>query len=66
MLILTRRLGEALIVGEDIVMTILGIKGGQVRVGIDAPKNISIDREEVRLKKIESQKNKVITEDISI
>lgn len=47
MLILTRRIGESLIVGDDVTITILGSKGAQVRLGIDAPKEISIHREEV-------------------
>ncbi|MFT8229884.1 MAG: carbon storage regulator CsrA [Enterobacterales bacterium] len=47
MLILTRRVGETLIVKDDIIITILGIKGNQVRVGINAPKEISIYRKEI-------------------
>ncbi len=47
MLILTRRIGEALVVGNDVTVTILGVKGNQVRVGINAPKDVTIYREEV-------------------
>jgi len=47
MLILTRRIGEALKVGDDVSVTVLGIKGSQVRLGINAPKNVSVHREEV-------------------
>ncbi|WP_392566912.1 carbon storage regulator CsrA [Utexia brackfieldae] len=47
MLILTRRVGETLIVGDDVFITVLGIKGNQVRIGINAPKEISIHREEI-------------------
>lgn len=47
MLILTRRIKESLIVGDDIQVTILGVKGNQVRMGIEAPKQISVHREEV-------------------
>lgn len=47
MLILTRRAGEKLIIGDDVAITVLGIKGAQVRVGIEAPKEISVHREEV-------------------
>lgn len=47
MLILSRRVGETIIVGDDVNLTILGINGNQVRVGINAPKSISVHREEV-------------------
>ena len=47
MLILTRRIGEALKVGDDVSVTVLGIKGSQVRLGINAPKDVSVHREEV-------------------
>lgn len=47
MLILTRRVGEAIKVGDDITVTVLAIKGGQVRIGIDAPKSVEVHREEV-------------------
>lgn len=55
MLILTRRVGELIIIGEDIVITALGVKGNQVRIGIDAPKNVSVHRKEIKLK-IDAQK----------
>ena len=51
MLILTRRPEEALHIGTDIVVTVLGIKGNQVRLGIRAPTNVVVDREEVHLRK---------------
>lgn len=47
MLILTRRVGETLIIGDDIIITVLGIKGHQVRLGINAPKSLSVHREEI-------------------
>jgi len=47
MLILTRRVGETLIIGDDVVITVLGVKGNQVRIGINAPKDVSIHREEI-------------------
>lgn len=51
MLILTRRPGESLQIGTDIALTVLGIKGNQVRLGVRAPANIVIDREEIHLRK---------------
>ncbi|WP_392561532.1 carbon storage regulator CsrA [Orbus sturtevantii] len=47
MLILTRRVGETLIIGDDVAITVLGVKGNQVRIGINAPKDVSIHREEI-------------------
>ncbi|ARS53313.1 carbon storage regulator CsrA [Kushneria konosiri] len=47
MLILTRRVGETLMVGDEITVTVLGVKGNQVRLGVNAPKNVSVHREEI-------------------
>ncbi len=47
MLILTRRVGESITIGEDVKVTVLGVKGSQVRVGIDAPKDVPVHREEI-------------------
>jgi len=47
MLILTRRVGEALMIGDDVSITVLGVKGNQVRLGIDAPRSIAVHREEI-------------------
>lgn len=47
MLILTRRVGETLHIGDDVTVTVLGVKGNQVRVGIDAPETIPVHRQEI-------------------
>lgn len=47
MLILTRRVGESLMIGDEINVTVLGIRGNQVRIGVNAPKDVSVHREEI-------------------
>ena len=47
MLILTRRVGESLMVGDEITVTVLGVKGNQVRIGVNAPKHVAVHREEI-------------------
>jgi len=51
MLVLVRRLDEVLVIGDDIRVVVLGIKGQQVRIGIEAPREMAVDREELRIKK---------------
>ena len=47
MLILTRRISESIIIGDNIKLTVLGVKGNQVRIGVDAPKDVMVHREEI-------------------
>ena len=60
MLILTRRVGETVVIGEDIVVTVLGVKGNQVRIGVKAPRNIAVHREEIfeRIKREDDDNSK--------
>ncbi|MCC1495692.1 carbon storage regulator CsrA [Alcanivorax sp. 1008] len=50
MLILTRRVGETLMVGDEVTVTVLGVKGNQVRLGVNAPKEVAVHREEIYLR----------------
>jgi len=61
MLILTRRVGETLMIGDEVTVTVLGVKGNQVRIGVNAPKDVSVHREEIyeRIKKEQSDANSV-------
>ena len=63
MLILTRRIGETLIIGDDVNITVLGVKGNQVRLGINAPKDVSVHREEIYLR-IQQEKQGSDTEEV--
>ena len=47
MLILTRRVGETLMIGDEVTVTVLGVKGNQVRIGVNAPKHVAVHREEI-------------------
>ena len=59
MLILTRRVGETLMIGDEVTVTVLGVKGNQVRLGINAPKDVSVHREEIyeRIKREQTEGN---------
>ena len=47
MLILTRKVGESLIIGDDVTVTVFGVKGNQVRIGVDAPRTVTVHRQEI-------------------
>lgn len=55
MLILTRRIGETVMIGDDVTVTVLGVKGAQVRVGVNAPKSVAVHREEI-FKRIQTER----------
>ena len=60
MLILTRRLGETLVIGDDVTVTVLGVRGNQVRLGVNAPKDVAVHREEI-YQRIQNEKDAVIS-----
>ena len=59
MLILTRRVGETLMIGDEVTVTVLGVKGNQVRIGVNAPRDVAVHREEIfdRIKSEQDQQN---------
>ena len=64
MLILTRRVGETLVIGDDVNVTVLGVKGNQIRIGVDAPRDVTVHRKEIyqRIKAEASGTSQVVQE----
>jgi carbon storage regulator len=65
MLILTRRVGESLMIGDDVTITVLGVKGNQVRIGVKAPKEVAVHREEIlnRIEEASAESERKISSD---
>jgi carbon storage regulator len=68
MLILTRRVGETVMIGNDVTVTVLGVKGNQVRIGVNAPKDVAVHREEIyeRIKREEGQEGRAPSMDTKV
>jgi carbon storage regulator len=67
MLILTRRVGETVMIGNEVTVTVLGVKGNQVRIGVNAPKDVAVHREEIyeRIKREQDQDPRMVAPPVS-
>ena len=59
MLVLTRRIGEKLVIDDNVVITVMGVKGGQTRIGIEAPRDVQVHREEIYQRILKERKERV-------
>ena len=68
MLILTRRVGEAVMIGNEVTVTVLGVKGNQVRIGVNAPKDVAVHREEIyeRIKREEDGGPRTVSANVKV